>query len=157
MALQKLVVVRHGYYGDSSLTPDGRRQVTGLAEVLASQLNGSTIALLSSTATRAKETSEILATRLGGLQFDEHKCLHSGGMHLSDEQVEEALRLVDEKGETHDVVILSTHLEFIDWFPTIWGKKRGLRIPEEDETPKGTARVIDVQTGRVEHLHPARV
>jgi phosphohistidine phosphatase SixA len=156
MKLQKLIVVRHGYYSGENLTSDGRRRVAGLAEVLASQLNGHTVALLSSTAIRARETSEILVASLGGIPFDEHRCFHSGGNYLEADQVTEALRLVDEKGMTHEVVILSTHMEFIDRFPTIWGRRRGFSINEQRDTPKGSARMINVQTGEVEDLYPAR-
>ncbi len=153
--LEKLIIVRHGdYHGDSGLTFGGQQQIVGLAKVLADHVGSSTIALLSSTAPRAKETSEILASHFGGIQFDSHMCLYSGGRRLVEENAEKALQLIDDKGATHTVVILSTHLEFIDFFPTFWGRKRGFEIPESRETPKGTARVINVQTGEVEYLFP---
>ncbi|MBA3732788.1 histidine phosphatase family protein [Patescibacteria group bacterium] len=154
MALKKLIVVRHGKYAEKSLTAEGRRQVAELATALAIQLHQSSIALLSSTATRAKETSVILAAGLGGITFEEHECLFSGGYNLDSEQVEETFRLLEENGSTHDVVILSTHMEFIDQFPTIWGKKHGFQIQKSYDTPKGTARLVNVETGKVEDIHP---
>ncbi|MFZ2484422.1 MAG: histidine phosphatase family protein [Minisyncoccia bacterium] len=157
--MKKLVVVRHGYYVDDSkgnLSPDGRQQVDRLGAVLAPQLNGYSVALLSSMAPRAKETSEILAGHLGGIAFEEHLCLWSGGGDFHNGQEEDVLRLVEERGQTHDVVVLSTHLEFIDYFPTVWGKEKGFEIKGGYDTPKGTARVIDVATGQEEHVRPAR-
>jgi len=153
--LQKLVVVRHGEYDmRDHLTDKGRQKAADLAEILATQLNGLSVALLSSTADRAVEMSEILATRLG-VEFEKHDCLHSGGGHIRRDELSDAIELVAEKGETHEVVILSTHLEYIDEFPRLWGKTQGLSIREEMDTPKGTARVVDVQTGEVEHLRPS--
>ena len=155
--MKHLVVVRHGYYEDGRLTASGRQQIEGLGAILAERLKGSSIVLLSSTATRAMETSEILARHLGDVAFEEHGALHSGGMQFHDGQEQKVLRLVEERGQTHDVVVLSTHLEFIDFFPSLWGEKMGFRVPQGEETPKGTARFIDATTGQEEVLRVARV
>ena len=155
MSLQQLVIVRHGYYDFTGLTEEGKQQVTRLAKVLATKLNGSKVALLSSTSPRAIQTSEILAAHLGELKFQKHEHLKSSGGSLDDNQAKKVIELVEKRGKTNSVVILSTHMEFIDGFPTVWGKTLGLSIiTPEDETPKGTARIIDVQTGKVEHIQP---
>ncbi len=150
--LEKIVVVRHGSYNISNLTDEGRRDVTRLAESLAMHLNGSTVALLSSPTRRARETSEILASYLEGIQFEEHECLYPNGYCPWSEQAAEALRPVEKKGADHKVVILSTHMEFIDDFPTFWGKQKGFHIQEGHDTPKGSARMINVQTGTISYF-----
>ena len=154
--MKHLVVVRHGYYGDRSLTEEGRQQIEGLGAILAERLKGSSIALLSSTATRAKETSEILARHFGGIAFEEHEFLHSGGSSFYGGQEHKALALVEERGQTHDVIVLSTHLEFIDDFPPLWGQKMGFSLPHGNEISKGTARFIDATTGQEELIRAAR-
>ena len=151
--LQKLVVVRHGCYDDTGLTEQGRRHIAQLAETLAQRLNDHAVALLSSPLKRAMETSEIIAARLG-LNFDEHPCLLSGGYRLNNGQVEATLRLIAERSETYTAIILSTHLEFVEKFPSLWGATHGFLIAQEENVLKGTARVVDVQTGQVEILHP---
>jgi broad specificity phosphatase PhoE len=150
--MKTLVVVRHGRYaneGGGRLNADGREQIEGLGAKLAAKLAGCSISLLSSPLPRARETSEILARHLV-TSFEEHLFLRSSGMRFYDGQEQKALQLVEEKGQTHDVVILSSHMEFIDLFPTIWGTPRGLSIAREEDTPKGTARVIDAATGQEE-------
>lgn len=155
MMLKKIIVVRHGYYQGAMLTEEGRQQIGRLGKELASRVNGSSIALLSSVAGRAVDTSKILAASLGDLKFEEYICLYSFGC-LSNENFQGALELIKEKGVEHEVVILSSHLEFIDQFPTRWGKTRGFDIKCWSDTPKGTARIIDVETGKVEHVQPPR-
>ncbi len=152
--MKTLVIVRHGCYDGNGLTDEGKQQIVKLAKVLALRLNGHSVVLLSSTALRARQTTEILSEHLGGLVFDLYECLFSSG-YLSKEGAGEAIRLVAEKGETHDIVILSTHLEYIEQFPTIWGKTQGLQVATEAyDIPKGSARVVDVQTGKAELLVP---
>lgn len=154
MPLKKLIVVRHGDYGGLGLTELGKRQIDALTRALSAILTGSKILLLSSTASRAKETSLILAAGLGGLKFDEYACLYAKDKDLSSAEVESVSKLIEENTEAYDVIILSTHMEFIDQFPTAWGGKHGFQIPLRNRTPNGYARIIDVETGEVECLNP---
>ena len=157
MALKKLIVVRHGSYScvSDGLTEEGRTEVTVLAEELMPLLNGCKIALLSSTALRAKETAGILAARFGDLKFEETGYLCSGSGTLRGIEKKEVLRLVAEKSEEYDVIILSTHFEFINEFPSVWGEEHGFKIEEKFDSCYGTARIVDVSTGEVTYLEPA--
>lgn len=155
MKLQKIIVVRHGSYGsEGNLTEEGREQVRKLARELATRLDGCSIVILSSPAQRAKETSEILASRLGVLSFEQHPCLRSEGDFLTDRQANETLELVAQKGGMHDVIILSTHFEFISEFPSVWGRTKKFTIHKGRLPPKGTARIVDVNTGDVQDVRP---
>ncbi len=156
MSLRKLIVVRHGLYDETtgSLTEKGQRQIAELARVLSGHLNGQRACILSSSAKRAKQTSAILSTCLGGLESGEFECLYSGGGALDEDDANEALGLIADKSENYDVVILSTHLEYIEKFPTFYGKTRGLQIGRTGSGSKGTACVIDVETGHAEEVHP---
>jgi phosphohistidine phosphatase SixA len=151
MALKLIVVVRHGFYEGNQLTERGRKQIRNLAEVLADHLNGYKVALLSSSVKRARETSEILADRLGCPEIEEHACLFSKGF-LDERQAGQVLQLIDDKAKTHEAVVLSTHLEFIDSFPTYWGTVKGFNIRRGLATPNGAARVVDVRTGEVQEI-----
>jgi hypothetical protein len=156
MTLKKIIVVCHGFYSGGRLASEGRRQIEDLAKALVPRVAGCRIALLSSATARALETAKILATTLGGMKVEEEGCLCSHGSGMSEESAREAIRLVEEKGKEYEVVILSTHLEFAQYFPFFWGKTRGFRIPVDTDVPDGTARIIETVRGTVLKLQPVR-
>lgn len=158
MRLEKLVVVRHGDYKRAAgLTEVGKKQATLLAEDLASRFLGKEVAMFSSPLTQARETAQVLSAGLGGLAFEENEDLVSPPDTLaqSHREVRKVFELVGTRAHTHDVVILVTHLEFIDEFPTIFAKFIGFKnVPLRMGAPWGSARILDVKTGEVEDLAP---
>lgn len=110
--------------------------------------------ILSSPVRRNKQTSDVLARLFGNPPIEEHEVLYSGSGRLPREQAHEAIKLVDGKGQDYDVIILSTHAEFLEEFPTEWGLMHRFRIKPFFETMYGMALVIDVATGQVERVYP---
>ena len=148
-----LCVVRHGHYRDRRLSDEGRDDINDLAELLKTRFQGLKVCLFSSPIVRAKESAEILSERLG-IPFVENEYLAAPGDSLDQEQIEEALKLVAEKSLEYEVVVLCTHLPFIDEFPRIWGKTRGFRIHLGSDRAKGTAFLVDAETGMFDHVYP---
>lgn len=154
--MKVLIVARHGEYNEDSreeeLTPRGRDQVRQMAASLADRLRGKSIVILTSPAQRAMDTTTEIVNGLGvPCTLDgPHDCLWSGGGDLDDDEASEAMKLVERVGATHEVVILSTHWEFMKDFPAVWGKSRGLSIPSRLDAPRGRAWVIDAETGAYE-------
>lgn len=117
--MQRLIIVRHGDYGGRSLTAFGREDIAKLGERLKSTINGGRILILTSTAIRARESAEILSQILG-VEIEENEILGSEDYM---EDMEATLGLVRSKKEAADVLILVTHMEFVEEFPSLFGKE----------------------------------
>jgi phosphohistidine phosphatase SixA len=155
MALKKLIVVRHGQYAGNFLTQEGSKRIEALGDTLAPILAGTSVAIFSSPAMRAVRTAWILEEKLPGATFDRedlYPFLESKNEELTPRQASEAANLVEEAGETYEAVILSTHLEFVEEFPSFWGVRRDQKIPFAHGLPPGSARIISVATGKVEEI-----
>ena len=150
MTLETLVVVRHGQY-DYGLTKIGRGQIQNLAEQLSRLVAGKRIAIVSSSELRARETAQIIREMLGVDSIEEDSILYSSCLSTVD--LDELVLLVDKKTESHEVLVLSAHLEVVEFLPQEYCKRKGLPIPILRRPPqKGSARVINVLTGAQELL-----
>lgn len=151
--MELLILVRHGEYGspNRSLNGDGHRQINHLAKVLSSYIEGKRTIILSSTAKRATDTSEVLVRRFRDIPIETHECLTSTGEDL-DGMVEETIELVRRHESNYDVVILSTHLPHVSDFPTIWAELFGNKVNSDQYAEKGSARVYNMQNGTVTEI-----
>ncbi len=139
--MKKLILVRHGKYGsDDKLNASGRKQMDNLSETLKSIINGESVIILTSTAPRASESAEIISKSLN-VPFEEHEILWSDNGHPED--IPKVLELVKFHKEKSDILILVTHLEYMDRFPTHFASKElGVAINFQ-RSEKGCAFVID--------------
>jgi hypothetical protein len=152
--MKYLVLVRHGDYENSILTERGRKQAEELGAILREKIDGISI-VLSSTLSRARETSLILARHLlGDEEFRVYSCFGPSNGHRPDKEVErKALELVEEYGLSFDAVVISTHWEFATFFPFAWGRRLGINV-KLHPIPPGAAYFIDVMNGIVEVIQP---
>jgi phosphohistidine phosphatase SixA len=139
--MRQLMVVRHGHYGDDSRLSDrGRAQMGALAEKLRAIMSGALALILTSTATRARESAKILSSSLG-VGCEEHEILWSDGSHPED--LRGTLELVRSHQDKVDVLILVTHQEYAEDFPPFFAREE-LRTPMRTGLiAKGEAWVVD--------------
>lgn len=119
--LKRLVVCRHGSYGsDGKLNPHGRGQMMVLAKKLELAMKGMSIRILSSTATRAKQSADVLGVTLLGLPnklpIEEHGTLFERDGHPTD--FHGTLVLLRSLVPAVDVTILVTHVKHAREFPS---------------------------------------
>lgn len=140
--MRHLIVVRHGQYGyDERLNERGRTQICALAEKLKPFMDGSTVCILTSTADRARESAEILGSSFG-IGFEEHEILWSEECHPED--LPGTLELVRSRKDKADVLILVTHLEYAEDFPTYFAlEELGTSMGPSRSVEKGEACLLD--------------
>jgi phosphohistidine phosphatase SixA len=151
--MKKLVIARHGSYGhDDCLDDFGKKQIRLLAEELKKLINGDKVVILSSTAERARQSAEILAEVLV-VEHQLHELLWSDCDHPHSHQ--KALELVRSHKEGADIIILVTHLEYGEGFPSHFGQHElegtslnGFGIQ------KCQAWIIDCQAKKMDRLAP---
>lgn len=142
--MNKLIIVRHGEYGpDDRLNSRGRAHIEKLSNNLKQLIGDETVLILSSIAVRAVESAEIIAAALG-VEFEKFELLWSESMHPED--FPGAYKLIQERKEGADVLIVVTHLEYANYFPSHfarmeWGSEKYIDI--EDDVEKGEAVIID--------------
>lgn len=121
--LRKLVLVRHGTYDKTGgLDLFGEGQMKVIAEKLRLIVDGQSFLILSSTAKRTTESAEIITTILKK-DFEEHKVLWSEGKKSSHpEDIPAVLALLKEREKDADIIILVTHLEYVEGLPWDFGK-----------------------------------
>lgn len=119
--MKQLIVVRHGQYGyDGRLNDCGRVQIGALADKLRSLINGVTVMILTSTVDRARESAEILGSAFG-VGFEEHEILWSENSHPED--LPGTLELVRSRKDNADVLVLVTHYEYVEEFPSYFARE----------------------------------
>lgn len=151
--MKKLVIVRHGVYSDDDcLTDFGKWQIKSLAQKILEHTAEGKVVLLSSTADRARQSAEIIGSILG-VEHQLHEILWSDCDHAED--YNKVLDLIRSRKEVFDFIILVTHLEYGERFPSHFGKH------ELEETrlngygiEKGQAWIIDCQTKQMTKLKP---
>ncbi len=150
--MKQLIVVRHGHYGyDDRLNDYGRNQIGMLAEKLKSTMNGETVMVLTSTADRARESAEIIGSVLC-VGFEEYAILWSEACHPED--FPGTLELVRSFKDEIDVLVLVTHYEYVEDFPSYFAKKElGISMCS-GLIEKGEAWIIDCLGKKLTHMRP---
>lgn len=151
--MKKLVLARHGDYGDDyCLNELGKKQMRLLAEELKKHTNCDKVVILSSTADRARQSAEVLSEVLG-VEHQLHELLWSDCNHRED--YKKALELIRAHKEGAEIIIIVTHLEYVEGFPNHFGQHEleGTRLSGYG-IKKGQAWVIDCQTKKMDCLAP---
>jgi len=148
--MKKLIVVRHGEYGPTiSLNNLERNQIGSLTDRLHRLVDGASILLLSSTALRASESADILGKAFH-VEVESHYFLWSANRYKVDFPA--VLELVQSRQDMADVIILVTHLEYVEGFPAYFCERvLGIRCYTHS-IGKGQAVVIDCQNKTVEFV-----
>lgn len=146
--LEQLIVIRHGEYGgDMLLSGTGKSQMYRLADALEPLLSGRKTTLLTSTAPRAHGSAEVLCSVLG-LGYEEHPLLWSDDRHRED--IAAAIDLIEQQEAAgYRVVILVTHLEYVEDLPPAFLRERFSGAPRPPAPRKGQALVINMAGSEV--------
>lgn len=146
--MKYIAICRHGKYtgapGGGALSQAGQAKVTALASALQRYASGLRIAILTSTAGRARESAQLIADTLGG-SIEAHEILWSDATRATDRQG--VLRLLREAGERADFVIIVTHLEYLMMLPrAVFSEVLSAELPRgTPSVQKGEALLIDVE------------
>lgn len=149
--MKHLFVVRHGKYGsDNRINDSGRQQMEALGKSIKEILNGSSIHLLSSTAPRALDSSEVLITQLALPKFEQVLYLWSGSDAPKDSyywnpSVNKLMELIAERKDKAEGIIMMTHLEVAEEFPTHFLRKELGQDKSVGEVLKGQAVHLDLE------------
>jgi broad specificity phosphatase PhoE len=157
MKTKKVILIRHGEYisiEPYNLSDEGRKSIGQLAIKLIPEIKDKNVVFLSSMANRATQSAEILQTiwKENGIALDLEKryevwsgtdARQEAARLLEEEQKEISVfnhRWLDEfiKASDKEVVIVVTHLEFVEDFPPIFGFS-------DREVQKGRARILDLE------------
>lgn len=148
--MKKLVLVRHGSYGgDDHLSSDGRRQIEALAKKLKTFVNGASIVILTSIADRARESAEILSSFFG-VEHEQHEILWSENSHPED--FNGTLELIRSNSNKGDILILVTHYEYVEYFPSYFAEKELGAALHPRLIGKGEAWVVDCAEKTLTHI-----
>lgn len=142
--MKKLIVFRHGAYDEKTgrLDEDGREWLVRVAERVKPHLEGR-VRILSSTAPRAVDSAEVLAAQLGLEGVEQHLVLWSDNEHRMN--LPGVGTLVFQCSFDVEVLILVTHLEYAESFPTYFAEEMLHSDIEPYQVSYGCARVIDCE------------
>jgi phosphohistidine phosphatase SixA len=145
--MKHLFVVRHGVYDSNKrLGLAGKMQIECIGEQIQQILNGGSSYLMSSTAPRATDSSEILEKQLNlATKVELMNRLWTGvdgfGFNPNYKQL---MRMVKKRGENVDGLVIVTHFEVAEYFPRLFMYQEFKK--EEDFTGK-------VKTGQAVHIN----
>lgn len=151
--MRHILLVRHGEYDQKtlSLIPDGRQAILNTATKIEKLAGTARYHILSSTAPRAMESSQIIAEVLS-CQIEGHDILWSESSREWD--TVKALELVKASAETNvEVLVIVTHLEYIENLPRLLAQEfLGKQIGGAVELAKGSACYFDLESKDANYL-----
>jgi len=152
--LKKVVIVRHGHYDEKrgSLDDIGKKQITDLGEkILKTKKEENLSALiLSSTALRAMESSEVLSKAIDA-SIEQHEVLYVD-FSPDRRQLQATLELISMKSMCASMLILVTHAPICVKFPVLFGKSALSQEWNEEFVENGKALLIDLKSRNKSHL-----
>jgi phosphohistidine phosphatase SixA len=144
--MKHFFIARHGaYYLNGHLNKIGERQIEALGRAIKEILNGNSVYIISSTAPRALDSSKILARDLKSTaQIEGISCLwyaaDSGHYDpVRDLDLNEIYKIVGERRECADALILMAHEELRDDFSAYFSEKEFGKHFHFDQIEKGQA------------------
>ena len=155
--MKHLFVARHGKYDSLyRLSEEGKRQIETLGIAIKETLNNGTAYIISSTAPRATESSQILASQLGLSGFENVPYLWTGAdseaspnygfdFDINRSSNEVIMKVINNRKERADGLIVMAHLEFIQGFPLWFHIKEFGRQALFEEVEKGHALHFDLE------------
>ncbi|MFH1212055.1 MAG: phosphoglycerate mutase family protein [Candidatus Woesearchaeota archaeon] len=155
--MKHLFVARHGSYGkDGRINDAGREQMKALAAVIKGILVGSPAHIVSSTASRALDSAQVLAEELGLSGVEQELYIWGGGdapkdsyyndRWRSESASERLIEIVYRERSGADTVIVVSHCGTADWIDYHVCEKES--IPghgKPTEIPKGRAIHFDME------------
>lgn len=140
--MKKLILVRHGEYDkQKQLSLAGKQQIRDLCVRLQPHIAGHSVIILSSTAPRAIQSAHVMAEILSA-PVEPYPILWVDNFHSSN--MEGVAALVEYNGHRADVVILMTHLEYVESFPSYYGLHAKMTyFPVVYDPEYGTGRIVD--------------
>ena len=160
--MKHLFVARHGNYGnDDKLDNLGRKQMETLGKTIKGILNGGSAHIISSTAQRALDSSQILAIQLvSPPEFEQIPYLRSGsdapkGSYEWESNNDMVIDIINERREKAEGLVIVTHLEVAESFPTHFLRKEFNEKGRLDGIAKGMAVHFDLE-GRAYQYIPKR-
>ena len=109
------------------------------------------VILLTSPAQRAVESTKILE-KIFGVGSEEHGVLWSDPKH--DYDLNRAYSLIRKREDQAEVLVLVTHLEYVEHLPDFCSLKTMKKCLNSYEISKGQAFVIDCEKETLEHVIP---
>lgn len=143
--MEKLIIVRHGSYNkeDGNLTKDGVQSIQRLAEKIILLTKNNRATIISSTAKRAQQSAQIISETLG-VNFETNiDLLSDGDEHPACPPA--ALNLVSSYTDKTDLLMLVTHLEFLQYMTYRLISELRLKCESLMEFPVGSAWVLDYE------------
>lgn len=119
--MKKIILIRHGIYGlDGRLDEWGHQQVNALAEKLPVHLAGLSGYILTSPSPRALDSAEMLRARFG-FGIEKRQILLVDQLHKP--KFPGLWQVIKAKEKVADVLLLMTHMEYVDEFPNYFSIK----------------------------------
>ena len=141
--MKKIIIIRHGKHGpDDHLSKQGIDEIKYLAYDLKEVIAGASALIFTSPAVRAEESADIISEILN-VNYEKHEILLSGKMHATDRLG--LLKLINERQEEAEVIVLVTHLEYAESFPGYFGRNFLKTYLPTGKLKKGEALVIDCE------------
>ena len=142
--MHTLVIVRHGQSETNDLLTDrGVSQMEVLGDALRERYRNANFLVLTSAAPRARRSTNVLSKRLASMPaIETHETLWSQDKRPPD--YDAVLELVDEREKAADVIVLVTHAEYADNFPSFYATARlGTRL-DSHYVEHGRAWIVDI-------------
>lgn len=127
--MKHLVIARYGSHTNNRINLDGHLQIEALSAAIKKTIGAGSAHIISSTAPRALDSSIILTVYLGlPLEFEHVPYLWSGDDAPNDSYYykpsnDRIMQIIDERRGKADALIMVTHLEVGDSFPTFFARK----------------------------------
>lgn len=148
--LKKIVIARHADYIHSG-EKVGNGQGKDLADRLGSFIGPESIVVLTSNVDRAWLTAKPICRKFGLQHYIESDILH--WIEPADAvKAPQALELIEQHAEGAEIIIVITHLDYLNWLPAALAEKHlGIVFTGGD---RGYARgwVIDIETKTIEPI-----
>jgi broad specificity phosphatase PhoE len=149
--MKHLFVARHADYGaDKIINDSGREQIELLAKAMKEILKNSLTYIISSTARRALDSSQLLMVQLALPKIDYIPYLWAGedgprDNYNKDSNNEKLMQFVNERRNKADCLIMMTHLDITDKFPNYFLKKEFDQNRRIEGITKGKAAHFDIE------------
>ncbi len=152
--MKKMIIVRHGEYDSNlNLSEYGVCQMKDLVKMIARIAGEGVVRILSSSAVRAAQSANVLASGLTKGVFEKCERLWSDRDHPED--LDEVLGMVNTYADTCDVLVLVTHLEYARDFPSYYSEQVLKREFPWQSVEKGE--MVAVDCARVDEVKPCEL
>jgi len=151
--LKKVIFVAQGKEaGNSSksLGDIGRLRVRRLTSFLTPHINGSKVMIEAADERLCRETSRVIASEIGMPKLSYHRALNFPGSIEWEILKEQFFELMNEREVQCEVLIACSPHELVDKFLTIYAKSRNLVVDLQGQVTTSSARILDLETGRVD-------